>query len=170
MDMQIFLITGTPGAGKTSVSEVLCRRLSPSAHLQVDFFRKLIKGGYASPRNWNTEVERQYTLARKNAAQTAKNIAKAGFTVVVDDIVRQKWVREWRQYFKDFNLRLILLNPKLNMAKKRNLKRRVWTVGEGIVENLHDLLKKENRQENGWQIIDNTHLSIEETVDMIIGK
>ena len=64
----IILLTGTPGAGKSTIAEALSRTFAQSAHVPVDFFRKLIKSGYASPHYWNEEVERQYRLARKSAA------------------------------------------------------------------------------------------------------
>ena len=74
MQETIILLTGTPSAGKTTIAETLSRTFTQSAHVSVDFFRKQIKAGYASPHHWNDEVERQYRLARKNAALTAKNI------------------------------------------------------------------------------------------------
>jgi len=86
MERTIILLTGIPGAGKSTIAEALSTTFAQSAHVPVDFFRKLIQAGYASPHQWNDEVERQYCLARKNAAQTAKNIADEGFTVIVDDM------------------------------------------------------------------------------------
>ena len=73
MERTIILLTGTSGSGKTTIAETLCTTFSRSAHVPVDYFRKLIKAGYASPHFWNDEVERQYRLARKNAALTARN-------------------------------------------------------------------------------------------------
>ena len=167
MERTIILLTGTPGAGKTTVAETLCTTFSRSAHVPVDYFRKLIKAGYASPHFWNDEVERQYHLARKNAALTARNIALEGFTVIIDDIVRQKWVGEWQRYLADFNLRFVLLLPSLEVAKQRNQAREIWTVDEAIITSLHELLTAENTPDHGWLVIDTSLLTIQETVEAI---
>ena len=163
----IILLTGTPGAGKTTIAEVLSQTFARSAHVPVDFFRKMIKAGYASPHHWNQEVENQYLLARKNAALTAKNIAREGFTVIVDDIIRQKWVEEWKDGLEGFPLHFVLLLPSLEVAKQRNCTREVWTVDEEVITSLHELLAAENTQEHGWVVIDNSHLTVQETVEVI---
>ncbi len=167
MERTIILLTGTPGAGKTTVAEALCNTFSQSAHVPVDYFRKLIKAGYASPHHWNDEVGRQYRLARKNAALTAKNIALEGFTVIIDDVIRQKWVEEWKHYLEGFNLRLVLLLPALEVAKLRNHTREIWTVDEAIITSLHKVLTEENTPEHGWLVIDNSQLTIREAVEVI---
>lgn len=167
MQRTIILLTSTPGAGKSTIAEALGNTFSQSAHIPVDFFRKLIKSGYASPHHWSEEVERQYRLARKNAALTAKNIALEGFTVIIDDIVRQKWVDEWKQNLEGFNIHCILLLPSLDIAKQRNHSREIWTVDEEIITSLHGLLSAENTKENGWFVIDNSQLTIQETVKTI---
>lgn len=167
MQETIILLTGTPGAGKTTIAETLSRTFTQSAHVSVDFFRKQIKAGYASPHHWNDEVERQYRLARKNAALTAKNISREGFTVIIDDIIRQKWVEEWRQHLVGIDLRFVLLLPSLEIAQHRNRMREIWTVDEAITTSLHYLLKEENTHDQGWLVVDNSYLTIDETVQLI---
>lgn len=166
--MQIIIITGAPGAGKTTVAEALSKRLEKSAHVPVDFFRKMIKSGYASPHHWDDEVTRQYALARKNAALTARNLADAGFTVIVDDIVHKAWLEEWREHLRGYDLRLVLLQPEVGRAKERNNAREVWTVDEQIIEELHRLFSEENTEEAGWLVVDNTDRTVEETVAAIL--
>lgn len=167
MQGTIILLTGTPGAGKTTVAEGLSATFSRSAHVSVDFFRKQIKAGYASPHHWNEEVERQYSLARKNAALTARNIALQGFTVIIDDIIRHKWVEEWKHNLAGLDLRFVLLLPPVEVALHRNRTREIWTVDEAIITSLHRLLGEENTVERGWFVIDNSQLTIHETVQAI---
>jgi len=163
----IILLTGPPGAGKTTIAEALSHTFSRSAHVPVDFFRKMIKAGYASPHQWNQEVEHQYRLARTNAARTAKHLAYVGFTAIIDDIVRQQWVEEWQDNLQGVPLHLVLLLPALAVAHQRNRLRAIWTVDPDVLTALHELLSVENTKEDGWFVIDNTHLTVQETVDAI---
>ena len=45
----VIVLTGAPASGKSTVAERLASCLDRAAHIQVDFFRKIVKGGYASP-------------------------------------------------------------------------------------------------------------------------
>src|SRR5215831_18625056 len=88
--------------GRAGIGQVNHRRAprlaarSHRSHVPVDFFRKMIKGGYASPHHWSDEVDKQYRIARASAAQTARNLAAGGFIPILDDIVPAAWVDEWR--------------------------------------------------------------------------
>src|SRR5689334_5075047 len=84
----IYLITGTPGAGKTSVAAALVRRFPLGVHIPVDDLRELVVSGRANPiPRWTNETTRQFRLARQAAAQVADLYASAGFAVAIDDVI-----------------------------------------------------------------------------------
>lgn len=164
--MRIVLLTGAPGSGKSTVGSLLAQRLPAAAHVQVDFFRKMVKGGYASPHQWTNEVSRQYRLARKNAAQIAINLAEAGFMPVIDDIINIEWEQEWNAYFVGMKVTKVLLCPPIEVALQRNLAREIWHVDENIIKQLHAMLVGSPHTQN-WLRIDNSHQSPEQTVDQV---
>ena len=166
--MKAFLITGAPGAGKSTVAEALARRLERGAHVPVDFFRKMVKGGYASPHRWNEEVERQYRVARSSAAQTAVNLAEAGFVPVLDDIIPPPWVDEWTRALSGMECVFILLRPPLGVALARNRERPIWTVDEGILRELYDMFERDYTA--GWLSIDTSACPPEEAADRIVSS
>ena len=170
MKPQIIFITGVPGSGKSSVSEELCKKFEKAVHIQVDQLRQLVKAGYASPANWTEETEKQYKLARKNASDLARNFIDNGFTVIIDDIVRQKWVSEWKSHFDGIDVNFVLLQPTIEVAKLRNQERIKWTVGEDIIDYLYDKLSKENTEDKSWIIINTSNHTIKETVDEVFAK
>ncbi len=45
----IFLISGTPGSGKSSVARALMQRFKQGVHLPVDDLRKMVVSGIAHP-------------------------------------------------------------------------------------------------------------------------
>ena len=160
------MITGAPGSGKSTVSEALAGRLDRGAHVPVDFFRKMVKGGYASPHLWNEEVERQYRVARRSAAHTALNLAEAGFVPVIDDIIAPPWVAEWTSALSGMQCVFVLLRPPLSVALARNRDRPIWTVDEAILRQLYDMFERDYT--SGWLRIDTSACPLEEAVDRIL--
>jgi chloramphenicol 3-O-phosphotransferase len=140
----LIIITGTPGSGKTTIGNAFAEASPFGVHIQVDFFRKLVKGGYASPHHWDQEVERQYTLARKASAETAKLFLSAGFDVVLDDIVPPNVVSIWQDLLEPFEPNFVLLEPPLEVALQRNRERTCWTVDEQVLIGLHEMFRELN--------------------------
>ena len=163
----VIVLTGAPGSGKSTVAELLAARLDRAAHVPVDFFRKMIKGGYASPRHWSDEVDRQYRIARASAAQTARNLAAGGFIPILDDIVPAAWVDEWRAALTGLDCRFVALRPRLDVALRRNRERSIWTVDESVLAELHAML--EGPHTEGWLVVDNSEGSPDETATAVAG-
>ena len=168
----VWLITGAPGAGKTTVSVALCRKFSMGIHIPVDDIRDWVRSGFASPVEWSAETSRQFALARRGAARVAADYADAGFVSVLDDVVRESELGQYTDYLGDTKLRKVLLNPSLETALARNgapgRKPFDSSVLEAACRGLHPLLAAENTPERGWIIVDSTTLDIDETVDAIV--
>jgi thymidylate kinase len=93
----ILILTGPPGAGKTTTGELVARAWKPrSVHLLVDdFFDRYIKSGYILP--WLPESAAQNSTALHAAAAAARAYAAAGYQVVADGIVGPWFLDLWRQ-------------------------------------------------------------------------
>lgn len=165
--MRIVLLTGAPGAGKTTVAAEICANVDRGVHVQVDMFRKMVRAGYASPHSWNDEVARQYSLARQAAAASVQVYAQAGFTVVVDDIVGGEGLREWQGLLADHEVLPVLLRPPLHVAMWRNVARSVWTVDPQLLTDVHTMLAG-NVQDVRWKTLDNAMLTVRESARLIV--
>jgi predicted ATPase len=168
----IWLISGAPGAGKSTVSDALCRIFPLSVRIPVDDIRDWVRSGFASPVEWTAETTRQFALARRGAARIAADYFDAGYVAVLDDVVRESELEQYTDYLGETELRKVLLNPSLETVLARNAAPRRKPFDAGILEaacrGLHPLLLEENTAERGWIVVDSTTLDIEQTIDAIV--
>jgi len=168
----IWLVSGAPGAGKSTVSDALCRIFTQSVHVPVDDIRDWVRSGFASPVEWTDETGRQFALARRGAARIAADYADAGFDVVLDDVIRESELSQYADYLGKADLRKVLLSPSLETVLIRNstAQRKPFdpSILEAACRGLHPLLLSENTAERGWIVVDSTALDVEQTVDAIL--
>jgi chloramphenicol 3-O-phosphotransferase len=85
---RVLIVTGAMAAGKSTVAQILAERLERSVHLRGDVFRKMIVRGRIDPGSAPQEAWMpQLRLRHELAAKTADAYAKAGFTVIYQDIL-----------------------------------------------------------------------------------
>jgi len=166
--VRAILITGAPGSGKSTVAQALANLVPRGAHVPVDFFRKMVKGGYASPHHWTDEVTLQYKIARRSAAQTAVNLAEAGILPVLDDIVAEDWIEQWKQDLKPCETLFVLLDPPLGVCLQRNLYRETWTVEEQVIRDLHAMFRAPYTEK--WLRLDSSLMEPSEAAQAILSS
>ena len=159
-----YLITGIPGAGKTTVSRLLAQRFPLAAHVEADRLQELIvAGGLWPDQQPREEAMRQLRLRAENAARLAENFHGAGVVPVVDDIVVTR--ERLGIYTRRLELRLVVLAPAVEVALQRDRRRGYKRVGERWAH-----LDREQRHElRGVGVWLDTGLQTpEETVEAIL--
>jgi energy-coupling factor transporter ATP-binding protein EcfA2 len=84
-DGGLIVVTGPPGAGKSTVARRLADAFPTSALVQGDAFFAFVSGGWIEP--WLPEADRQNgTVIAASAAATGRFVA-GGYTVVYDGVI-----------------------------------------------------------------------------------
>jgi predicted kinase len=119
------ILTGMPGAGKTTVSKLVAGLLPRAAVVAGDAVNAMIHSGYVwflgSPRG---EALRQDELCNRNMCALANNFIDFGFTVLLDTVVSD---RDELDFFLALMsprpVRLVVLAPGVEVCKDRNANR-----------------------------------------------
>ncbi len=82
---ELLVITGPPGAGKSTVAAAVVDRFEPSALVSGDSFFGLLRRGYIPP--WLPESAEQNRTVTEVAARAAGSLCAAGYAVVYDGVV-----------------------------------------------------------------------------------
>ncbi|MEU0521092.1 AAA family ATPase [Streptosporangium sp. NPDC006007] len=84
-EASVIVLTGPPGAGKSTVARLLGDELTPSVHLHTDDFWAFIRQGRVAP--YLPESKRQNEVVMRVLVACAFGYAAGGYQVVVDGVV-----------------------------------------------------------------------------------
>lgn len=119
----ITLISGIPGAGKSTISRLLAQQRPRSVHLEGDRIgEEFIVNGLLYPGGEPAdESAQQMELRRRNTALLADSFADNGFEVVIDDVVLWPGGLElYRILLHTRPLRFVALAPTLDVVGARD--------------------------------------------------
>jgi predicted kinase len=113
MPGRIVIVSGPPGAGKSSIARRLATgSAEPRAvHLHTDDFYAYIKKGFVAP--WRSESQAQNITVMEALAGASATYARDGYEVIADGIVGPWFFDPWLKAAAahDLDLRYVVLMP-----------------------------------------------------------
>ena len=81
----LLVVTGPPGAGKSTLARALADSIEPSVLVEGDAFFAFLARGRIEP--WRSESHAQNTVVTEAAARAAGRFALGGYTTIYDGVV-----------------------------------------------------------------------------------
>jgi chloramphenicol 3-O-phosphotransferase len=166
----VVVLTGVMAAGKSTVGDVLARRWERGVHLRGDVFRRMIVSGQVGKGpEPDGEADRQLELRYRLAAQAAETYARAGFAVVLQDVILGPHLRMVVDLVRVRPLHVVVLAPSPEVVTRREAGRDKTGYGGGWTPARLDAVLRDGTPRIGlW--LDTSELTADQTADAISAR
>ncbi len=165
----IWIVTGSPGSGKSTVSRGLAGALHHAARVAADDLQAmLVSGAVWALGEPADEAARQVDLCYRNVGALSANFARAGFSTVIDCVVPDAdHLDRLLGHLPAVPVSLVVLDPGGAVCRARNAQR---PAADRFDFDDHEGLRRSMRSgfgDRGWWI-DTAEQSVERTVHDVV--
>ncbi len=151
LDGSVVLVTGPMASGKSTVAKALAVTFPKGVHVEGDVFRRFIVAGrHEMTPEPSEEALSQLQLRYLLTAEVAERYARAGYTVVVEDVVAGPLLTEFVSLFTHRPLHLVVLLPTEEAIAQREAGRSVLGYEDWSVRRLYGVFAEETERLGLW--------------------
>jgi hypothetical protein len=164
------VISGVPGAGKSSVAGLVADSLPRSAVPDADALARIVRSGWVVPIGEPADEARaQLMLRTRNVCLLAGSFAEAGFLPVIDHVVADREMLEaMLGWLQPRPVWFVTLAPDLSTARARNATRPERDRIDYDISGLYADIQRELSARGWW--FDTSTISPEDTAQRIIAE
>jgi predicted kinase len=167
--LELYLIGGPPGVGKTSTARQLAKRFARSAHIVGDKLYNFMVGGYVPAGTDDICTQALYDLTQQNIMALTNNYIKNSINVVIDYVIFpedvQRICSSLRQAGLEANVHYAVLMASGEELLRRDAER---TPGDRMGIRCLEILDRYRHLKSMTGVfIDTTTLAIEEAADRV---
>jgi cytidylate kinase len=160
---RVFVVTGIMVAGKSTVAQALAERFTRSVHVRGDVFRRMIVSSSAPITPSGGEaMDAELRLRYRLSAMVTEEYARAGYTVVVQDVILGADLATYVGMITHRPLSVVVLAPRPEVVARREATRPKKGYIDWTVEALDASLRKETPRLGLW--LDTSDQTPEQTV------
>jgi chloramphenicol 3-O-phosphotransferase len=164
---QIVIVSGPPGAGKSSVCESLCERYDRTVHLQTDDAYAWIRMGFVPP--WKPGSQRQNETVSRACARAATAFAQQQYGVFIDGVIGAHILPLYLEELGVARVRVhyVVLLPSVGAMRERAAARekQLGRVGD-MYERMHAMFADAER--GPGCVIDSSRMTADQTADAVM--
>jgi adenylylsulfate kinase-like enzyme len=165
----IFLITGIPASGKSTVGQLLAQHFPKAVHIDGDVIHGFIVTGkvFMSSESQPEAIAQLY-LRYRQAAMLAKSYLEAGFMVVWQDNCFGSALQYCADLIEHDLFQVVVLTPSVEVIRQRNAARGKDGYAGYSIEELDRSLRFETPKIGIW--IDSSEQTPDQTVNEILER